>query len=98
MIIILQGGTSDITNGEAIKINIRLVFFKFFYKIPSSNDKISCKLVSLITNNCDYLDCVHYVSDLFDINTGIWWSCDDDNITQISGLLEGVYIRESHKE
>ena len=48
-------------------------------------------------NDCDYLDCVHYVTDLFDINTGIWWSCDDDNITQISDLLEGVILERVTK-
>ena len=42
----------------------------------------------------DSLDCGNYVSDVFDTNTVIWWHCDDDNITQISDLSEGVYIRE----
>ena len=45
----------------------------------------------------DSLDCGNYVSDVFDSSTQIWWHCDDDNITQISDLPEGVYIRKSHK-
>ena len=39
----------------------------------------------------------HYVSDVFDSSTGIWWHCDDDNITEISDLPKGVYYRETHK-
>ena len=46
----------------------------------------------------DYLDYGNDFSDVFDTNTGIWWHCIDDNITQISDLPEGVYIRESHKK
>ena len=52
----------------------------------------------LINHNGDSLNCVHYVSDVFDANTGIWWHYDDDNITQISDLPKEVYIRESHKK
>ena len=43
------------------------------------------------------MDCVHYVSDVFDSSTGIWWHCDDDNITELSDLPKGVYYRETHK-
>ena len=50
-----------------------------------------------INHDGDLLDCGHYVSDVFDISTGIWWHCDDDNITQISDLPKGVYYSETHK-
>ena len=40
----------------------------------------------------DSLDYEHYVSDVFDTNTGIWWHCDDVNITEISDLPEGVIL------
>ena len=53
--------------------------------------------MSPINNDDDSLYCGHHVSDVFDANTGIWWHCDDDNITQISDLPKGVYIRESNK-
>ena len=53
--------------------------------------------MSLINHDGNSLDCGKYVSDVFDANTGILWPCDDDNITQISNLSKGVYIRESHK-
>ena len=40
----------------------------------------------------------HYVNDMFDANTGICWHGDDTKITQISDLLEWVYIRKSQKD
>ena len=68
------------------------------YTIPSSNDKISYTLASLINHDGDSLDCGHYISDVFDANTGIWWHWDDDNIIKIIDLPGGFYIRESHKK
>ena len=70
---------------------------EYLYKQPSSNYKISYTLVSLINHDGESLDCGHYVSDVFDCSTGIWWHCDDDNITEISDLPKGVYHRETHK-
>ena len=48
--------------------------------------------MSLINHNGDLLDYGNSVSDIFDASTGIWWHCDDDNITQISDLPKVVYI------
>ena len=48
-------------------------------------------------NNGDSLDCGHYASDVFDTNKEVRWHCDNSNITEISDLPKGVYIRESHK-
>ena len=67
------------------------------FKLQSSNEKISYTLVSLINHDGDSLDCGHYVSDFFDSRTVIWWHCDDDNITELSDLPDGVYYRETHK-
>ena len=53
--------------------------------------------MSLIIHDGDSLYCRHYVSDVFDFNTGIWWRCDDANITEIGDFPERVYTRESHK-
>ena len=53
--------------------------------------------MSLRVHDGDYFDCGNDASDVFDTNTGIWWHCGDDNITQISDLTERFYIRESHK-
>ena len=66
-------------------------------KLKSSNEKISYILVSLVNHDGGSLDCGHYVSDVFDSSTGIWWHCDDDNITKLSDLPYGVYYRETHK-
>ena len=66
-------------------------------KLQSSNEKISYTLVSLVDHYGDSLDCGHYVSDVFDTSTGIWWHCDDENITELSNLTDGVYYRETHK-
>ena len=81
----------DMTTGKAIKIHL-----VFLYKIPSSNDNISYNLVSVISHDGDSLDCEHYVSDVFDTTTEIWWKFDDENITQTSDSPIWVYIRETH--
>ena len=43
------------------------------------------------------MDCVHYVTGVFDRNTVIWWHCDDDTITQVSNSPKNNYYRETHK-
>ena len=45
----------------------------------------------------DSLDCGNYFSDVFYFNTGIWWHCDNSNITGISDFPEGDYTRKSRK-
>ena len=67
------------------------------FKLQSSNEKISYTLVSLINHDGESLDYGHHVSDVFDSSTGMWWHYDDDNITELSDLPEGVYDRETHK-
>ena len=52
----------------------------------------------MINDYVDSLNCVNYVSDIFDANTGIWWHCHDDYITQIGDSPKGVNIIESHKK
>ena len=54
--------------------------------------------MSLIIHDGDSFDCGHYISDVFDTNTIICWHYDDDKITEISDVTEGVYTRESHKQ
>ena len=53
--------------------------------------------MSLINHDGVSLDCGHDVSDVFDSSIGIWWHYDDNNITQISDLPNGVYYRETQK-
>ena len=73
------------TTGEAINNEIKVAIpLGFLYQKPSSNDKVSYTLVSLINYYGESLDYGHYVSDVFDTSTRIWWQCDDDNITQMS--------------
>ena len=96
--IIFQRGTYDVTSGEALKYKLKVAIpSEYLYKQPSSNEKISYTLVLMINHDGDSLDCGHYVSDIFDSSTGIWWHCDDDNITQISDLPKWVYYQETHK-
>ena len=33
----------------------------------------------------------HYVFDVLDYNTGAWWNCDDDTITQYPGYPMNIY-------
>ena len=40
----------------------------------------------------------HAVSDVFNVNIGIWWHCEDDNINQISDTPKKGYIRERHMD
>ena len=86
------------TSGKALKNELKVAIpSEYLYKQPSSNEKMSYTLVSLINHDGDSLDCGHYVSDAFDGSTGIWWHCDNYNITQINDLPKGVYYRETHK-
>ena len=86
------------TTGDDIKNELKVTIpLEFLYKKPSSNDKISYILVSLINHYGESLDFGHYVSNFCDANTGIWWHCDDDNITQISDLPLGVVLERVTK-
>ena len=64
----------------------------------SHKENITYTIVSLILYDITLLDIGHWFSDVFDDNTGTWWHCDDDKITQISGFTQIVYTRESHKQ
>ena len=96
--ILFQRGSYDSTTFVAKTNEVKVAIpSEYMFKLQSSNEKISYTLVSLINNDGDSLDCGHYVSDVFDSNTGIWWHCDDDNITELSDLPKGVYYRETRK-
>ena len=71
---------------------------EFLHKIPSINDMISYTLVSLINHDGNSLDYGNYAFNVFDASTGIWWHCDDENITEIGALPKGFYITENHKK
>ena len=96
--ILLQRGSYDSTTFVATKNEVKVgIPSEYMFKLQSSNEKISYTQVSLINHDGDSLDCGHYVSDVLDSITGIWRHCDDDNITELSDLPEGVYNRETHK-
>ena len=96
--IIFQRENYDRTTYVATKKYVKVAIpSEYLYKQPSSNERISYNLVSLINHDGDSLYCGHYVSDVFDSSTGIWWHCDDYNINQISDLPKGGYYRETHK-
>ena len=96
--ILFQRDSYDSTTLVATKNKVKVdITSEFMLKQPSSNEKISYTIVSMINHDGDSLECGHYVSDVFDRSTGIWWQCDDDNITAISDLPKGVYYRETQK-
>ena len=98
MKILFQRGIYDSTTFVATKNLVEVsIPSEYMFKLQSIHLKISYTLVSLINHDGDSLDCGHYVSDVFDSSTGIWWHCDDGNITELSDLPEGVYYRETHK-
>ena len=51
----------------------------------------------MVNHDGDSLDCGNYVSDVFDSSTGIWWQCDDDNISEHSDIPDGVYYKKSDR-
>ena len=96
--ILFQRGNYDSSTLVATKNELKVAIpSEYLFKQPSSNDKISYIPVSLINHDYNSLDCGHYVSDVFDISTWIWWHCDDENITEISDLPKGVYYRDTHE-
>ena len=96
--ILFQRGSYDSATLVATKNELEVTIpSEYIFKQPSSNYKMSYTLVLLINYDGDSLDCGNYVSDVFDSSTGIWWHCDDDNITEISDFPKGVYYRETHE-
>ena len=60
------------TSGVALKNEPKVpIPSEYLYKQPSSDEKISYTLVSLINHDGDSLDFGHYVSDVFDSSTVI---------------------------
>ena len=99
MKILFQRGIYYMTTSEAIKNKLKVAIpLEFLYKQPSSKEKISYTLVSLINHDGESLYYGHYVSDVFDATTEIWWHCDDENITQISNLPRGVILERVTKK
>ena len=43
------------------------------------------------------MDSGHYICDVLDYNTGTWWNCDDNTITNYSGCPENIYDNLSNE-
>ena len=67
--VLLQRVMYDITSDRDRKHEQKIAILSFFYRIPSSKDKISYSLVSLIMHDGESLNSGHYVRDFFDTNT-----------------------------
>ena len=53
--------------------------------------KVIYILVSIKLNISNDMDKGHCVCDIFDYNTGTWWNCDGETITQYLGYPSNVY-------
>ena len=86
----------DMFDGQDIN-NERKMFIPsdFLINITSPKGNISYTIVSLIMHDGESLECGNYVSDVFDVNVGIWWKCNDDEINEISDLPLFLFTRES---
>ena len=53
-------------------------------------------MVSININLRKDMDSGHYICDVLYYNTGTWWGCDDDIITNFSRYPENFYDDLSH--
>ena len=53
--------------------------------------KVLYIIVSIKLNIGNDMDKGHFLCDVLDYNTGTWWNCDDDTITQYPGYPLNVY-------
>ena len=53
--------------------------------------KVIYILVSIKLHIGNYMDQGHYVRDVLEYNTGTWWNCDDEIVTQYPGYPMNVY-------
>ena len=56
------------------------------YSISFPNDpKVIYVIVCIKIHIGKDMDQGHYVCDVLDYNTGTWWNCDNENVTQYPG-------------
>ena len=55
------------------------------------NPEVIYIIVSIKLRIGNDMDKGHYVCDVLDYNTGTWWDCDDETITQYPGYPMNVY-------
>ena len=56
-----------------------------------NNPKVINILISIKLHNGNDMDQGYYVFDVLDYNTGTWWNCDDEIITQYPRYPSNVY-------
>ena len=69
------------------KISLPAQYSMYFPNDP----KVLYILVSMKLHIGNDMDQGHYVWDVLDYNTGTWWNCDDEKVTQYPGYAMNVY-------
>ena len=62
-----------------------------FMYFPDKQSEALYIRVSIKLHIGNDMDKGNYVCDVLDYNTGTWWNCDDDTITQYPGYPMNVY-------
>ena len=65
--------------------------------LSGNYDEVVYILVSIKNNLGKFMGSGHCYCDILDYNTGTWWICDDDNISEFRGYPCNVYDELSHK-
>ena len=63
---------------------------QYSVSFPNNCEEL-CILVSIKLHIGNYMYQVHYVCDVLDYNTGTFWNCDDEIITEYLGYPINVY-------
>ena len=64
---------------------------QYYMSFPGIESEVFYILVSINLHIGKYMDKGNYVCDVLDYNTGEWWNCDDDTITQYPEYPMNVY-------
>ena len=69
------------------------------YPFNISNEQVSdmYSLLYIIYHDVNYMSTGHYYSDILDFNTGVFWQCNDENMTQIEVMSYDCYINVTLK-
>ena len=59
-------------------------------RFPEEKEDVHYSLISGIIHECNSIGSSHYCCDVLDFNTAIWWRCDDETVTELTGLTDNV--------
>ena len=62
-----------------------------YYMSFPNNREVLYIIFSIKLHIGNDMDQVQYVCDVLEYNTGIWWNCDDEKVTQYPGYPMNVY-------